>query len=187
MMTHTSDRGRSFLAAWKGACLLLALLAGIAPAQSPGPAGAGRTISSSTSSKADAAPVPVAADAAVACPGGGTGWQTPEELRLAPPNTALSAWALLTGAFSVRRLLGAAEIRAQEWFGLDKVEWTGDEVRMEKEFGGRLTIQTAAGFGASAEVGVQAEYPVWRSWTLRSETRERGESFFELRRDFVFP
>ena len=122
---------------------------------------------------------------AVACPGGETGWQTPAEIRLAPAASALTAWDILTGSFSFDRLVGRAERKAEEWLGVDKVEVRRDQVLVEKEYG-ELTVRTYGGFGPSAENGVLATYPLAYSWVLRSETRERGESSLELRREIHF-
>jgi hypothetical protein len=121
---------------------------------------------------------------ATACPGE-TGWQTVAEIRLAPTSSALTTWDILTGSYSFNRLVGRAERKAEEWLRLDKVEVRRVDVLVEKQYG-ELKIQTYGGFGPSAENGVLATYPLLYSWVLRSETRERGESSLEFRREFHF-
>ncbi len=129
---------------------------------------------------------PPVSPAASPCALGETGWRIPDEILMIRPVTALNAFNLLTGSASVAQVFGAAEKRAQRWFGLDRVEIGTQRVRLRKEYGERLNLVTYAGLGEASETGILAEYRTWRSWFLRSETRERGESYMELRREVRF-
>ena len=60
------------------------------------------------------------------------------------------------------------------------------EVRLRKDYGGRLSLFTTTGLGASAEDALEAHYRLYGRWFVRSETRERGETFMELRREIAF-
>lgn len=86
------------------------------------------------------------------------------------------------GAGSVQ----AARDEMQRRLGLDGVDFSGGEVRLRKDYGRRLSLLTTTGLGPSAEDALEAEFRLWRGWFLRSETREQGESFMELRRETLF-
>ena len=172
----------------KGTILLIALLllAGptaaaeraIAAGLAESPKSANDTGSASPADSVPPSPEPF--------PGRTTGWHTPEEIQLAPPPAAPAAFEFLSRLFSIEGLLGTAERKAQRWLGFEKVELRGEEVRVQREYHGRLLTLTYAGLGPSSESGVQGEYPLWGSWALRSETRERGDSFLEIRREINF-
>lgn len=114
-----------------------------------------------------------------------TGWHTPDEILLAPSPTAIGTFEHLAARFSSERILGAAEKKAAQWLQIDEVELNGSGVRLRKEYGDRFEVATFTGIGAWAETGVLAEYRLYRDWYLRSETRERGESYLEIRRVYI--
>jgi hypothetical protein len=112
-------------------------------------------------------------------------WRTPEEFLLGGPVTVLGAFGLLVDASLEGRLTGAAS-GIRRWLGLDEVTLDRGEIRLRSDYGDRLTVRSTAGLGASAEDALQADYRLWRSWYLRSEARERGETFMEFRKEFRF-
>ncbi len=114
-----------------------------------------------------------------------TGWHTPDEILLAPSPTAIGTFEHLAARFSSERILGGAEKKAAQWLQVDEVDLDGSGVRLRKEYGDRFEVTTFTGIGAWAESVVLADYRLYGGWFLRSETRERGESYLEIRRVFM--
>ncbi len=102
------------------------------------------------------------------------------------PVTALNAFSLLTGSVSARLVFSMAERSAERLLRLDDVVLGGQGLELRKGYGDRLTLTSRAGLGPGAEIGILAEYRTWRSWYLRSETRERGESYVDFRHEVRF-
>ena len=115
-----------------------------------------------------------------------TTWLTPPEILLASPLTAMGAFGILVDPELEDRVRGAAEAGLRRWLGAADVMVGPTGIRLQKAYGDRLTVRSAAGIGPAAEDGVEAEYRLWRAWYLRSEARERGETVMELRRELRF-
>jgi hypothetical protein len=113
-------------------------------------------------------------------------WAEPEEILVAEPARPYSVLGLLVWDPGGVSPIEAARDEMQRRFGFDSLQVDRAEIRLRKDYGRRLTFLTTTGLGSSAEDALEAEYRLWWSWSLRSETRERGETFMELRREIRF-
>jgi hypothetical protein len=113
-------------------------------------------------------------------------WETPPELLLAAPTSALPILDLLIDPALESGMLDAAEAGVRRWLGLDEVAVERGGIRLRKKYGERLTVRSSAGIGPSAEDAAEAAYRLWDSWYVRSEARERGETVLEVRRELRF-
>jgi hypothetical protein len=115
------------------------------------------------------------------------GWEAPEEVLLADPVRRYHFLGLIHWVMGkTPEALQAAGSEVEQRLGLDRVDLYRAELRLRKDYGRRLSLFTNTGLGASAEDALEADYRLWRNWYVRSETRERGESFLELRREILF-
>jgi hypothetical protein len=115
-----------------------------------------------------------------------TTWDKPEEALLADPVRRYSFLGLFRWEKSSTLTAQAASDEIQRRLGLDGVDLDRAEIHLRKDYGRRLSLVTTTGLGASAEDALQADYRLFGSWYVRSETRERGETFMELRREISF-
>jgi hypothetical protein len=115
-----------------------------------------------------------------------TPWGKPEEAPLADPVRRYDFLGLFRWEKGSRSAAQAASDEIQRRLGLDGVDLDRAEVHLRKDVGRRLSLVTSTGIGASAEDAVEANYRLFGNWYVRSETRERGETFMELRREISF-
>jgi hypothetical protein len=133
-----------------------------------------------------AAPAPVGSAADTTCFRHATPWQPPEEVLLTEPARRYGLFGIIHWRRGGAGTVLAARNEVQRRLGLDSVDFDGGGVRLRKGYGRRLTLLTTTGLGPSAEDALEAEFRLWRAWYLRSETREQGETFMELRREILF-
>jgi hypothetical protein len=115
-----------------------------------------------------------------------TPWAPPEEVLLADPLRRHSFLGIIHWEEGNVPAAQAARDEMQRRLGLDAVTMEAGEVQLRKGYGRRLTLLTTTGLGRSAEDALEAEYRLWWGWIVRSETRERGETSMEFRREILF-
>ena len=121
-----------------------------------------------------------------ACFSHATPWEKPGEAFLANPIRRYDFFGLFRWEKGGTTAAQAATGEIQRRLGLDGIDVDRAEVHLRKDYGRRLSLVTSTGLGASAEDALEANYRLLGSWYLRSETRERGETFMELRREISF-
>jgi hypothetical protein len=121
-----------------------------------------------------------------ACFSHATRWERPEEAFLANPVRRYDLFGLFRWEKGGTTAAQAATDEIQRRLGLDGIDVDRAEVHLRKDYGRRLSLVTSTGLGASAEDALEANYRLIGRWYLRSETRERGETFMELRREITF-
>jgi hypothetical protein len=112
-----------------------------------------------------------------------TKWEKPGESFLADPARRYDFFGLFRWERGGTPAAQAAGDEIQRRLGLDGVDLDGGEVHLRKDYGRRLNLVTTTGLGAAAEDALEADYRLYGRWYVRSETRERGETFMELRRE----
>jgi hypothetical protein len=115
-----------------------------------------------------------------------TTWEEPEEAFLADPIRRYDVLGIFRWEKGSMSAAQAASDGIQRRLGLDAIDLDRAEVHLRKDYGRRLSLVTTTGLGASAEDALEADYRLFGSWYIRSETRERGETFMELRREISF-
>ena len=115
-----------------------------------------------------------------------TTWDKSEEALLAEPLRRYDFFGLFRWEKGGRSAAQTASDEIQRRLGLDGVDLDHAEVHLRKDYGRRLSLFTTTGLGASAEDALEADYRLFGRWYVRSETRERGETFMELRREISF-
>lgn len=115
-----------------------------------------------------------------------TAWAKPAELLLAHPARRYDFFGLFRWEKGGPSAAQVASSEIQRRLGLDGIDLDRSEVHLRKDYGRRLSLVTTTGLGAEAEDALEANYRLYRSWYVRSETRERGETFMELRREISF-
>jgi hypothetical protein len=113
-------------------------------------------------------------------------WQKPEESLLAEPARLYDVLGLFKWSTRGAPAARAAGDEIQRRLGLDAIDVDRGEVHLRKDYGRRLSLVTTTGLGAAAEDALEADYRLHGRWYVRSETRERGETFMELRREISF-
>jgi hypothetical protein len=121
-----------------------------------------------------------------ACFSHATPWEKPEEAFLANPVRRYHFLGLFRWEKGGTSAAQAATDEIQRRLGLDGINLDRAEVHVRKDYGRRLSLVTSTGLGAAAEDALEANYRLIGSWYVRSETRERGETFMELRREISF-
>jgi hypothetical protein len=121
-----------------------------------------------------------------ACFSHATPWEKPGEAFLANPIRRYDLFGLFRWERGGTTAGQAATDEIQRRLGLDGIDVDRAEVHLRKDYGRRLSLVTSTGLGASAEDALEANYRLIGRWYLRSETRERGETFMELRREISF-
>ena len=121
-----------------------------------------------------------------ACFSPATPWEKPEEAFLANPVRLYDLFGLFRWKRGGASAAQAATDEIQRRLRLDGIDVDRAEVHLRKDYGRRLSLVTSTGLGASAEDALDANYRLIGRWYLRSETRERGETFMELRREITF-
>lgn len=82
--------------------------------------------------------------------------------------------------------LRGVETRAESWLGLDELEFGSTELTVQKRYGERLEVVTQSSYRSSSQREVRVEYYLGRTFSIRSEARERGEANVTLRSDLHF-
>jgi hypothetical protein len=115
-----------------------------------------------------------------------TTWEKPEEAPLGDPVRRYDFLGFIHWEKNRTSTAQAASDEIQRRLGLDGIDLDRAEVHLRKDYGRRLGLVTTTGLGASAEDALEANYRLFGNWYVRSETRERGETFMELRREISF-
>ncbi len=113
-------------------------------------------------------------------------WAEPEEVHVAAPPRRLRFLRVVPWKDGRWSGMQTASDEVQRRLRLDDVDLDRAGLRLQKDYGRRLSLVTTTGLGSAAEDALEADYRLWGGWYVRSETRERGETFMELRREIHF-